>query len=129
MFSLAKFIRSFRYSLKGLTQIFKEENSFRIQIFIGLLILILSLCFNIKVWELVIVILVMSLIFVLELINTVLERFADAFKPRLHPFVGEIKDIMAAVVLVFCIGAILIGLLIFTPYFVNLFDNISKIVT
>jgi diacylglycerol kinase len=127
MFSLAKFIRSFRYSLNGLSQIFREEHSFRIQIFIGFLVLILSLCFNIKVWELVVVILVMALIFVLELINTVLERFADAFKPRLHPFVEEVKDIMAAVVLVFSVAAVLIGLLIFTPYFITLFRNISKI--
>lgn len=127
MLSISKFIRSFRYSLKGLSQIFREEHSFRIQVFIGLLVLILSLCFNIKVWELVIVILVMALIFVLELVNSVLERFADVFKPRLHPFVEEVKDIMAAVVLIFSAGAILIGLLIFMPYFINLFNNISKI--
>ncbi|OGF20791.1 hypothetical protein A2316_03110 [Candidatus Falkowbacteria bacterium RIFOXYB2_FULL_38_15] len=127
MLSLARFIRSFRYSLKGLSQIFREEHSFRIQVFIGLLVLILSLGFNIKVWELVVVVLVMTLIFVLELINSVLERFVDVLKPRLHPYVESSKDMMAAVVLIFSIGAILIGLLIFTPYFINLFSNISKI--
>jgi len=69
----------------------------------------------------------MTLIFVLELINSVLERLVDVLKPRLHPYVESIKDMMATVVLIFSIGAILIGLLIFTPYFVNLFNNISKI--
>ena len=129
MFSLKKFFRSFSYAVNGLIKIFKEEHSFRVQILIGIAVLLLSFLFQIKVWELIVVILVISLILIFELINSVIERFADILKPRLHPFVENTKDMMAAVVLILSIAAALIGLLIFIPYFIDFFANLSQLVS
>ncbi len=120
MFSLKRLIRSFRYAGRGLIRVFKEEQSFRIQVVLGFLVLILALIFNVKVWEAVALLLVTMMVLVLELINSVFERVVDVLKPRMHPYVETVKDIMAAVVLLSSLGAILIGALILGPYLVEL---------
>ncbi len=121
MLSFRRLIRSFTYAGKGLKQVLREEQSFRIQVFSAIAVLILSLYFGIKVWEAVALLLVIIMVLVLELINSVFERVVDVLKPRMHPDVETIKDIMAAVVLLSSIGAVFIGLLILGPYFVQFF--------
>ncbi len=123
MFSLKRLIRSFRYALRGVAHVFREEQSFRVQVVAGLVVLILALYFGIKVWEAVALLLVIIMVLVLELINSVFERVIDILKPRMHPYVETIKDIMAAVVLISSIGAVLIGVLILGPYVVELLNR------
>ncbi len=120
MFSLSRLIRSFHYASRGLFRVFKEEQSFRIQVVAGFLVLILALVFYVKVWEAIALLLVIMMVLVLELINSVFERVIDVLKPRMHPYVETVKDIMAAVVLLSSIGAIVIGILILGPYFMDL---------
>jgi len=121
MFSLSRLMKSFRYAGRGLFRVLKEEQSFRVQVLIGLLVLILALFFNVKVWEAVALLLVIMLVLVLELINSVFERVVDVLKPRMHPYVETVKDIMAAVVLLSSLGAIVVGILILGPYIIALF--------
>ena len=40
----------------------------------------------------------------------------DMMKPRVHPYVRVIKDLVAGSVLIAAIGALIAGLLIFLPY-------------
>ncbi|MFZ5364434.1 MAG: diacylglycerol kinase [Patescibacteria group bacterium] len=124
MFSLSRLIKSFHYAGRGLVRVFREEQSFRIQVFVGFLVLILALIFNIKVWEAIALLLVIMMVLVLELINSVFERVVDVLKPRMHPYVETVKDIMAAVVLLSSFGAIIVGLLILGPYLVNYIDRL-----
>lgn len=123
MFSLKRLIRSFRYAGRGLIRVFREEQSFRVQTTAGLLVLILALLFHVKIWEAVALLLVIMMVLVLELINSVFERVVDVLKPRMHPYVETVKDIMAAVVLISSVGAILIGFLILGPYVLDFFGG------
>lgn len=116
MFSFKRFIKSFKYAGKGLLQVFKEEQSFRIQIFMALAVLILAVFFRVKSWEAVALVLAMIIVLVLELINSIFERLTDILKPRVHPYAKTIKDIMAATVLIASFGSLIIGLIIFWPY-------------
>ncbi len=121
MFSLDRLTRSFKYAGRGLWQVFREEQSFRIQVALGLLVLILALCFRVKTWEAIALLLVIVMVLVLELINSIFERMVDVLKPRMHPYVETVKDIMAATVLIASIGALVVGLLIFYPYLAKFF--------
>jgi len=123
MFSLSRLIKSFHYAGRGLLRVFCEEQSFRVQLVAGFVVLILALIFKIKVWEAVALLLVIMIVLVLELINSVFERVVDVLKPRMHPYVETVKDIMAAVVLLSSLGAILIGILILGPYFAAVFKG------
>jgi len=122
MFSFKRLINSFRHAFFGIWYTFRQEQSFRVQIVVALAVIGLMFYFKIKSWEKITLFLVVTMVLVLELINTVIERFIDILKPRIHNYVRDIKDIMAAIVLISSIGAVVIGFLIFWPY---LFNNIK----
>jgi len=120
-------MREFRKSLicacRGFRYIVKNERNFRIELAIAFLVIFLIFIFKVKNWESVILVLVIMWVIVAELINTVLERVVDILKPRIHPYARLIKDMMAAVVLVSSLAAIIIGIIIFLPYFRGLFGG------
>lgn len=111
---------SFSAAFAGLKHTFNHEQNFRLQILIALIVLIATFIFPLKVWEVILVILLLVSVLVMELLNTALEYFADLLKPRLHHYVLVIKDIMAAAVLITSLGALVIGLIIFVPHFLGL---------
>ncbi|MFH1030759.1 MAG: diacylglycerol kinase family protein [bacterium] len=116
MISTKKFKRSLRYAGKGIVLVFKTEQNFRLQSLALLLVTIASFYFKIKTWEAVAVILASVIVLVLELINATFERMIDVVIPRMSDYVKDIKDIMAATVLIASVAALIIGILIFLPY-------------
>ena len=52
-----------------------------------------------------------------ETFNTALEELCDKFQPTHDPHIGKIKDLAAAAVLVSSITALIVGLIIYVPYF------------
>lgn len=119
MFSFRRMVRSFFYAFKGLTIIIKEEQSFRLQLLASAAVVFLMFYFPLRNWEKVALILVIAFVLVLELINSIFERFVDMLKPRLSYYVESIKDVMAATVFLASFAALIIGLIIFIPYLVN----------
>jgi len=116
MISLNRLFKSFGYAWKGLFKTFHEEQNLRIQTIAGLLILILAGFFKVSPTHWAILILVIVLVLVAEIANSAVERITDVLKPRINTYVKEIKDIMAAAVMLSSIAAIIIGLIIFWPY-------------
>ena len=89
------------------------ENNFRIHTLVAVIITVSLFFLPLGAVEKAMVILAISSVLVLELVNTVAERFVSLLEPRVHTYVGVIKDVMAAAVLVVSISSILIGLIIF----------------
>ncbi|MCX6780149.1 MAG: diacylglycerol kinase [Candidatus Magasanikbacteria bacterium] len=118
--SLKRLLKSFKDAFRGLKHAFWYEQNFRIQFFSAFVVLALTLVFPLKVWEVIILILLVVAVLAMELLNTALEYFADLLKPRLNHYVSVIKDIMAAAVLITSLGALAIGLIIFLPHFIAL---------
>lgn len=112
---------SFRYAWKGLVYTFKHEQNFRIQLIASVVVIVLMILLHIKGWEAVALIFVIIAVLILELLNTIIERFIDILKPRLHHYSEIIKDMMAAAVFLAAAGALVVGLIIFYPYLVSLF--------
>ena len=52
-----------------------------------------------------------------ETFNTALEELCDKFQPEHDPHIAKIKDLAAAAVLVSSITALIVGLIIYVPYF------------
>lgn len=121
MINTKKVIRSFRHAFRGAGQVAKQEQNFRIELIAAAVVIGLMFVFGLSTVERAILSLVIVLVLVLELVNSVFERVADMLKPRYHEYVGDIKDIMAATVLVSAVGSTIIGLLIFLPHIVRLF--------
>jgi len=119
MIKIKRLYKSFTYAFRGLGKTLKEEQNLQIQSIAGLVVIILGWYFRIEVEEWLILILVIGLVILMEIINSAIERITDVLKPRLDSYVKEIKDIMAAAVMLASVIAIIVGLIIFIPYFIN----------
>src|SRR3989338_3406336 len=125
MIELHRLIKSFSHALRGVCVVFKTEQSFRIQTGIAFLVLLLALFFHIQAFEWIILLLLVGSVLTLELINSIFERIVDSFKPRIHPMVKDIKDIMAGAVLIVSVIAAVVGITIFYPHLVDLVTKLS----
>lgn len=112
MISLRAFYKSLGHALRGLSDLFMAEQSFRLQVFAGAFIFVLSLVLPLELWKQVLLFLLVVSVLVLEIINSIIERVADAVQPRLSPMVREIKDMMAGAVLLSSFVAAVVGVVI-----------------
>lgn len=116
---LKRFLKSLKYSLRGLKYALTSEQNFRIQVVVAIVVIIGMIYFPLKVLEIVVILIMIILVLIMEILNTALEYLTDLLKPRLHSYVYTIKDLMAAAVLVSSLGAVIVGLIIFFPYLVD----------
>ena len=103
------FCRRLHYSFSGIKIAFKNESSFRTQVFFaaGALILLFVLRPE-PIWWAVIAISI-ALVLAAELINTALEFVIDRLHPEQHPIIGKAKDCAAGAVLLLSIASLVIA--------------------
>ncbi len=117
---IKQLFNSIRYSLRGIKYVFKNEQNFRIQLFVALLVVLLMFLFSLRRSEIVVLILLIVAVLTLEILNSALEKFIDLLKPRLAPQVKVVKDMMAAMVLITALGSAIIGIMIFWPHIIEI---------
>jgi len=122
---LRRFRRSFGHALDGIKYAVVHEKNFRIELVLALIVVFLIFFLKVKNWEAIILLLMIMWVLVSELTNTVFERVVDILKPRIHPYARLIKDLMAAVVLISSIASVVVGIIIFYPYFRDLIVLVS----
>lgn len=123
MIKISRLCKSFIYAWRGLCKTFKEEQNLQIQAMVGLLVLAMAWYFQISRWEWIVIVLIVILVILMELANSAVERITDVLKPRLNGYVKEIKDIMAAGVLVASLTAVIVGWIIFCPHLYKFFGQ------
>lgn len=122
MIRIQHVFKSFRHALRGVHVVYGAEQSFRVQVYAAALVLVLAGMADVKTYEWIVLILLIGSVLTLELINSVFERLVDVFKPRLHPIVKDVKDIMAAAVLLVSAAAVVVGVIIFYPHVLQLVE-------
>lgn len=115
MINLKQLRKSFAHALRGIGVVYRAEQSFRIQLIVAGLVLALAIAVELSVNKWIVILLLIGSVLTLEMVNSIFERIVDTFKPRIHPAVRDIKDIMAAAVFAVSIVSAIIGLLIFIP--------------
>jgi diacylglycerol kinase len=116
MINFRKLRLAFKAAFRGLGLVIKEEQTFKIQSIIGLLVLFFMFYFPLISLERVVLVLAIIVVLGLETLNSQIERILDFVQPRYDPDVRRIKDLSASAVLLAAIGASFVGLLIFLPY-------------
>ncbi len=111
-----QFFQSFRHALRGVGIVFRNEQSFRVQSAGALCAIVLGFYFSISNFQFLIIFVFSALVLVLEIINSIVERLIDSMRPRVHPIVRDIKDIMAGAVLIASLFSLAAGVVIFLPY-------------
>lgn len=116
------FTSSFKYAFEGIIHASKGERNFRFHLFAAILVLVAGIFSQISLIEWIILILCISVMLSLELINSALERVVDLASPEIHDFAKQAKDMSAAAVLVFACASAIIGILIFLPKWMEIFN-------
>ncbi len=111
--ALGRQVRSFGYAFRGIYLAFRSERNFRIHVAATCIAVAAGLYVGLSLLEWGLVVLAIGLVLAAELVNTALERLADAVSEGKHSrAIGDVKDISAAAVLLCAIAALAIGVLI-----------------
>lgn len=119
-----RLFRSFKSAISGIKEVLVKEVSFKLMLIVGLIVIFLMFYFPTKRLEKVALLTMIFAVLTLELINSTIERVLDFLEPKYNHTIKEIKDLTAGIVLVISIGAGLVGLVIFLPYFKDFFQKI-----
>lgn len=112
---------SLRRAWWGLKIGWQQEYNLRVFTLFAILVVGGIFFFHVNREQSLLLVLSISVMFSLELLNSQIERFLDLVVPRRSRLVKEIKDLSAGAVLVSALGVLVIGLIIFLPYFIRLF--------
>ncbi|MEC6747189.1 diacylglycerol kinase family protein [Marinilactibacillus sp. XAAS-LB27] len=112
---------SFRYAFEGVKTTFQEERNMRTHVMAGAVALLLGVFLSLSITEWLWILLASFLVFVMEILNTVIENLVDLVTQEYHPLAKKVKDMAAAAVLSTTIFSVVTGLLIFAPKLLDLF--------
>ena len=114
-FSIKARAKSFLYAFKGLRIFITSQHNAWIHSIITVLVIIAGVWLKLSIAEWLFIIFAIGLVISAELFNTALEYIVDLISPEYNKKAGQIKDLIAAAVLICAITAAIIGLLIFIP--------------
>ena len=115
------FLQSFVFAWRGIRFAWRGRN-FRVQVAFALITMILGFQLDITSTEWAAVLILIAMVLSAEIINSSLENLVNFVSPEYHPLAGKIKDLAAGAVLVIAIISVLVGLIIFVPYFLRLLN-------
>ncbi|MBO0959460.1 diacylglycerol kinase family protein [Neobacillus sp. MM2021_6] len=118
------FISSFSYALSGILMALKTERNMRFHFISSILVVGMSSYFSITKVEWIFILFIIGGMFALELMNSAIERVVDLVSLDYHPLAKQAKDLAAGAVLLYAALAIVVGIIIFSPYVIRLFSEI-----
>ena len=122
-FKNKRLIHSFKYAFSGIGSAFLSEANMRIHVLVMILVVLFGVFLKISTLEWIICIALFGLVISAELFNTAIEYVVDIASPEKQEKARLAKDIAAGAVLITAIAAAIIGLIIFLPKIINLFNN------
>lgn len=114
-------ISSFGYAFKGIFFLIKNETNAKIHLFISIFVIVAGFILKISIIEWCFIILSIGFVFVVEGLNTAIEKIIDFISPQYNKLAGIIKDVAAGSVLIASLTSATIGIIIFLPKILNLF--------
>lgn len=118
-FSLAARLASFRHAFAGIATLLREEHNARIHLLATAVVLALAWQLQVSKGEWLALLLVIGLVWLAEALNSALEYLCDSLVPQQHEQIAKAKDVAAAGVLICALIAVIVGALIFLPYFLR----------
>lgn len=106
---------SFKYAFRGILDALKSETNLKIHFIISIVVTLFAIYLKFSMVEFAILFLTMSLVIILEFINTVVEKLSNIVHPDKSEEVRIVKDISAGAVLIGAIASVIIGIFLFLP--------------
>jgi len=108
---------SFRYAFSGIAAFIISEPHARIHTVATVLVIALGAWCHITAVQWIAISIVTGMVWITEMLNTVIEKMMDHLSPDYHPRVKWIKDVAAGAVLIAAIVAVITGAVVFLPVF------------
>lgn len=105
----------FSLAFRGLRSAYLTEENIRVEMFLGLLALLISSALKLSSFELVIILAFAALVLSLEYFNTAMEWMVDMHQPFPSPYAGQAKDASSSAVLISSIAALIAALMLWIP--------------
>jgi diacylglycerol kinase len=113
---MRKVVQSFKWAIKGVRCVWREEKMFRIEILCVGFAIGAGFFVGFNMFEWAVFVVGITMVLSAEITNTAIEDLCNKVEPKPDPFVGKIKDMMAGFVLVVSAGTLIIGMLLFIPH-------------
>lgn len=114
------FINAWENAFNGIVYAVTTQSNIKKQLVIAVIVLIISLFFNLNRAEFLCFMFTIILILVAEMINTAIETVVDLYTDLYHPKAKIAKDVGAGAVVISAINAVIVGYFLF-------FDKIADI--
>jgi diacylglycerol kinase len=116
-FKSKSFLHSLGYALNGIKTVLQTERNFRTHTVLTILVIILGFYLRVSSMEWVVLILCISLMLVVEALNTAIEYLVDIWAEGIYNEKAKlVKDIAAGACLISAVGTAITGSIIFLPY-------------
>ncbi len=109
---LTRLVKATQFSWKGLRAAFTNEQAFRQEVYLSIVLIPLALYLGENGLECALLISVVLLILIIELINSSIEAIVDRVSTDHHELSGRAKDIGSAAVLLSLINAAIVWALV-----------------
>ena len=107
------FIDAWSNAFNGIIYAVTTQSNIKKQLVIAVIVMLVSLLFNLSRAEFLCLMFTVILIIVAEMINTAIETVVDLYIDVYHPKAKIAKDVSAGAVLIAAITAVVVGLIIF----------------
>jgi diacylglycerol kinase len=119
----AAFLQSFVYAFAGVRYVVGTQRNMRVHLAIAVLALAAGVWLHISPIEFALIFMAIVSVIVSEMFNTVVEACVDLAVQRYHPLAKVAKDVAAGAVLVNAILSVIVGLLVFGPHLLALWQH------
>ena len=106
---------SFKNAFNGLVWSLRTQPNYRIHLFLSLISIIFGFYLKISSFEFLLIVFLITVGLAIETINTAIEETTDAIDTKIREDIKIAKDVAAAAMLIYVIGATVIALMIFVP--------------
>ena len=118
----SKFSVSVGHAIDGIEYAINHERNVKIEMLFGILVSIAGFLFHISIFEWLVILLTIAMVITLEFINTAIERVVDLVTTDYKELAKSAKDVAAGAVLFMSLFSVIIGIVIFLPRVIEVFN-------
>ena len=118
----SKFSVSVGHAIDGIEYAVNHERNVKIEMLFGILVSIAGFLFHISIFEWLVILLTIAMVITLEFINTAIERVVDLVTTDYKELAKSAKDVAAGAVLFMSLFSVIIGIVIFLPKVIEVFN-------
>ena len=105
--------KAFNAAIEGILYTFKSERNMKIHYCLAVVVLIISLFFDLTKVEMLLLIFAITLVVISEMFNTAIEKTIDMITEEYNPLAKIAKDVAAGGVLIATLNSVVVGYILF----------------